>query len=790
MRNRRSPSSLARSRSRRVQWLQKRAEQHDAVPAERIWLLDRLCKAGASSGGPFGSFQARFKSLCSRPAGRHRDIFPMPLLDPGVPMPSALPTWKAKILRNFVNLVLVSLNHLAGVSCKAALPARRTAAQMDVVHRTIDRCMDFYMRLQSAADGMWEHLLPDWIPGIVKPEGPKFGNLKADAVDGIPCSGACNPLEMLPAEAKSIILDDKKLFRDAAPGMDHFEGIPESDRVEYVKLVAKQLRSGKLGLASSVRGGGTVLTVSKPGTGKLREVWHGRRVSQAAAPPPPPRHLASPTALLHLEASKERPVRVSKRDARCWFDQLSLPTHLRRWMGRPPVSLRELRDIAGFSADEAAGCMQDGDRATDMVFPVSKVWPMGFSWSSFVAQEALLACCTDAGLGPDKVLACDIRTPSSFSEVFAAATDDAMFFSTSGPGVTSQMAERFDRALLERDILKHSGKDVNDELNATCVGVSLEGGVQLATPPARCLALVVMVLAVTHAGAASAKQVHNVLSTLQWYDLLRRPKLAVYSSVYQFVQDPDDEVLRRLPASVMEELLLGLVLGVFWLADLTRQFLPLVAASDASTEYGFGASIARASVTDVRNLARLAEKRGSYVVLDGGADCSRTTGTGHQFHMSKEEFVHILSVRKRINSHINILEGEAFLLLLRWLLRSRARHASRVVILVDSAVWLGAAAKGRSSSTLSRLLRKACALQLAGDVMLHLVLVPSSENPSDEPSRGVRVRKPPTCLKPGRPRLAKLCRQRQKAYKMAAAWMASSLRAGSSSSSSCDTEQF
>ncbi|CAE7254004.1 unnamed protein product [Symbiodinium sp. KB8] len=527
----------------------------------------------------------------------------------GVPMPSALPTWKAKIVRNFVNLVLVSLNDLAGVSCKTELPTRRTAAQMDVIHRTIDRCMDFYMCLQSAADGIWEYLLPDWIPGIVKPEGPKFGNLKADVVDGIPCSGACNPLEMLPAEAKSIILDDKQLFRDAAPGMDHFEGIPESDR-----------------------------------------------------------HLVSPTALLHLESSKERPVRVSKRDARCWFDQLSLPTHLRRWMGQPPVSLQELRDIAGFSADEAAGCMQDGDRATDMVFPVSNVWSMGFSWSSFVAQEALLACCTDAGLGPDKVLACDIRTPSSFSEVIAAATDDAMFFSTSGLGVTSQMAERFDRELFQHDILKHSGKDVNDELNTTCVGVSLEGGVQLATPPARCLALVVMVLAVTHAGAASAKQ------------------------------DPDDDVLRRLPASVMEELLLGLVLGMFWLADLTRQFLPLVAVSDASTEYGFEASIARASVIDVRNLARLAEKRGSYVVLDGGADCSRTTGTGHQFHMSKEEFVHILSVRKHINSHINILEGEAFLLLLRWLLRSRARHASRVVILVDSAVWLGAAAKGRSSS--------------------------------------------------------------------------------------------
>ena len=79
--------------------------------------------------------------------------------------------------------------------------------------------------------------------------------------------------------------------------------------------------------------------------------------------------------------------------------------------------------------------------------------------------------------------------------------------------------------------------------------------------------------------------------------------------------------------------------------------------------------------------------------------------------------MHILSIRKRITSHINILEGEAFLLLLRWLLRSR--------ILVDSAVSLGAAAKARSSRTINHLLRKACALQLAEDIILYLVLVPS-----------------------------------------------------------------
>ena len=46
--------------------------------------------------------------------------------------------------------------------------------------------------------------------------------------------------------------------------------------------------------------------------------------------------------------------------------------------------------------------------------------------------------------------------------------------------------------------------------------------------------------------------------------------------------------------------------------------------------------------------------------------------------------------------HINIREGRAFLTYLRWLLRSGARHGKRVVVLVDSKVWIGAATKGRS----------------------------------------------------------------------------------------------
>ena len=159
-------------------------------------------------------------------------------------------------------------------------------------------------------------------------------------------------------------------------------------------------------------------------------------------------------------------------------------------------------------------------------------------------------------------------------------------------------------------------------------------------------------------------------------------------------------------------------------------------AADASTSYGFGASCVRTTAAVARNLARVAEK--PFVVMDGGVASTLgvdSLGEAHKLNMKLEDFSDIFSVRNKFPAHINVLEGEALVLFLRWLLRTKRRHSSRVVVLLDSAVVLGAAAKGRSSSQLNRL------ETLAGSLQVHLVFVPSSENPADLPSRGLRRRR-------------------------------------------------
>lgn len=692
-----------------------------------MWLLHRIVEACDSSKGPLYGFQQRFKKLRVRLGQRHRDIFPLGVVDLPFLNDITWPRWRRVILLKHINWVVAALNYMFGVGASASLPVRPSAAQKDVQTRVKAGCLDFFNRLCAAE-------LP------FSDSGKNLGRaaLVADRVDCLEQAGRCDALEHLNPEVQAVLTDPTLLFGSAHPGLDKFDDVDPRDRGEYVKLVSKQLRCGQLGLASSVQAGGTVFPVGKP-TGKVRAVWHGKRVSQAAIAPPVPRHLASPSALLHLEASKERPIRVSKRDARCWFDQLRLPQPLRDWMGRPVVSLTELAFLGGMRKEEAESYLEEGSRLQEHLFPVSK----GFSWSSFVAQEKLLDLFAQAGLDSNQVLACDAKTPEDLSLVFAAATDDAMFFSNQGRGSTTLWAHAFDKAMLKAGALKHYGKDVNDELNATCVGVCLEEGMFLGIPPCRCLSLTLSILGLVRNRVATRRDVFSVLSTMQWYDLLMRGKLSVYASIYAFVADFDDPVPHRIPAQVLDELLLGLLLGIYWKIDLTRQFLPAVFASDASVEFGFGASYAKLDKEIVCAMARVAEKQGDFVVLDGNDSqaYSSRLEQPHKFGLPKASFTHVLSVKRKKLAHINILEGEAFVLLLRWILRARARHSARVVILVDSAVWLGAAAKGRSSTALNRLLRKVAALQTAGDLMTYLVLVPSAENPSDAPSRGIRFKR-------------------------------------------------
>ena len=111
----------------------------------------------------------------------------------------------------------------------------------------------------------------------------------------------------------------------------------------------------------------------------------------------------------------------------------------------------------------------------------------------------------------------------------------------------------------------------------------------------------------------------------------------------------------------------------------------------------------------IRRIARLDTKAGDNVTLADGksnkASASRL-GQPHNLDLIMSCFSTVLCIRADDDAHINMKEGQDFLSYFRWLLRVRSRHGRRIVVLVDSRVWIGAAAKGWSGPwPLNRLLR-------------------------------------------------------------------------------------
>ena len=189
---------------------------------------------------------------------------------------------------------------------------------------------------------------------------------------------------------------------------------------------------------------------------------------------------------------------------------------------------------------------------------------------------------------------------------------------------------------------------------------------------------------------------------------------------------------------------------------MTLPFLPIVAATDASTVFGHGGVVADATVSKVSDIARLACKSGGHVRLGDGPTLSdelaARLGPRHIVPLNLGDVRVIFSVQICDPGHINLEEAAALIRYVRWVLRSQARFYKRLVVLVDSKVVIGAVTKGRSSSVpLNALVRRLGALCFAGGLVLHCIFIPTSHNPSDWPSRGGIETWPPALRWP-RPR--------------------------------------
>ena len=329
---------------------------------------------------------------------RCRDLFPLPALH-GEQLEALLlevPVTSRSLFLSWCTLVIHGLNRLAG----CAVPPRGSrinAAQLAVL-----------LRVGHKVERMLERLSPVAVPNgrlcLAEPIGdaevlgrPSNPPLVAADCDLLERSGLVDPMPDLGASAQCILDDPSRLFERVTDKLKVVPRIRRSDLAESCKLVGMQLRSRKVALSTVAYCGAGVFPVGKK-NGRCREVWNGHDLSQASAKPPLPPLLASPTALTHIEITPGTRVFVSKRDMRAYFDQLSLVDKLRPYFARPPVRLRDLIRYGGISERELfeldpnlAIC----DMST-LLCPLCTTWPMGYAWSSIIAQTVLLKRCEES----------------------------------------------------------------------------------------------------------------------------------------------------------------------------------------------------------------------------------------------------------------------------------------------------------------------------------------------------------------------------------------------------------
>ena len=230
----------------------------------------------------------------------------------------------------------------------------------------------------------------------------------------------------------------------------------------------------------------------------------------------------------------------------------------------------------------------------------------------------------------------------------------------------------------------------------------------------------------------------RLLGSWMWLLLIRRPCLSVFSACYTFIQTAGRTPrARQVPPDALRELRTAVGISPLIVADMKTPFSNTILASDASG-LGGGVTYAHTSSEDARTLAARHAAAGWYTCLN------HDTEETPRLDMAPEALQLVqtaswrtaVSHRWRHSSHINILEANAVLLGLRWYSSKRRRFHTRVPILVDSAVVVGALAKGRSSSTrLQRQCRRVAAMCLATGIRPYYVWVPTQHNPADRPSR-------------------------------------------------------
>jgi len=393
---------------------------------------------------------------------------------------------------DLANLVGAALNFLFLDGEVSSIPARSSS-----LHRSVFR------RIARSFDNVLGELVQaDWKLGVLGAFGrltdrdciDRYPALRAHDVDLLEPSGGLDPSPWLDPDVSALLSEPAELFPHGVAHIGKVVHSREANEGDRVSLVIKALRAGKLSLMVAPQASADTFRVAKPGSTKLREVWNGSALTAVSASPLKPPLQACPCSLATLECSHDVPLRVPCRDGRAFFDQLSLPHALRGYFGRPAVSIDQLlcppacesggATVLPMSRDEIDSCLLDStlDQCTGALVPVSNVYPMGFGWSSYVAQNTMVHSVLQAGFGSNQLLHGERVVLPFSSRALAVATDDVHLFKRAVH--TESSSELCPLQVLDDEwdrigLIGHPSKRVDDASDARVLGLEFRQGTRL-----------------------------------------------------------------------------------------------------------------------------------------------------------------------------------------------------------------------------------------------------------------------------------------------------------------------
>ena len=527
-------------------------------------------------------------------------------------------------------------------------------------------------------------------------------------------------LSVLPADIRETYSTESALLRSPAP---------VKQEVEVVRLCHRVARGQYGAVLTRLRDAGMVVFSRLPplcvnGIFAVRKddssdrlIFDGRRLHLFFIDPPSVK-LPTPADFVDLLVPRGENVVVGKVDVINMYHKFRVPEWLSRYFGLSEITAREV-----------------GLEGSHVVYPLCVSLPMGFSHAVYLAHTA-----HDHILqGPfSEIPSVVSASPVSLGTARFSYIDDHGLLSivTNTEFAVETVRDSIHR-LEEAGLKTHRGEKLvipGERPTVSVLGMDFERCGLVVPSLSRIIKLQRETISlVTSLTPISGRRLRRVLGIWIWVLLINRQLLCLLTQ--DLFELSRLEVRELLPTHVRHQLQALVDALPLVRADLTIPVSPMIIASDASSS-GAGVVCRPVCEEDWRLVFTHRYRRGFYSRLgDSTLEGLTFDHSLKRLFLELSEWKTVRSFRWNFDDHINVLEGHAVLAAVRFILDEGLSNI-RVPIFVDSAVVLGAVAKGRSSCRrLNHILSRLAGMLCAGDLRVSWGWVNSDLNPADPASR-------------------------------------------------------